>query len=101
MKVGYTGNKQVHHNETHATSHAKKNQHNGKTAAAGRAAGDVKAELSAKGKDFAKAKSIASSAPDVREEKIAELKRRLAAGGYHIDANAIADRMVHEHLKMR
>ena len=55
-------------------------------------------EISAKGRDLAKAKSVAEQAPEVREEKIAELKRRIAAGGYKIDSDVIADRMVDEHL---
>lgn len=57
-------------------------------------------EISAKAKEFARAKEVASSAPDVREEKIAELKRRISAGKYQIDADAVADRMVDDHLKM-
>jgi flagellar biosynthesis anti-sigma factor FlgM len=42
---------------------------------------------------------VASSAPDVREERIAELKRRIQSGSYQMDPNAIADKMVTEHLK--
>ena len=61
---------------------------------------DANTEISAKGKDFAKAKAVASAAPDVREEKIAELKKRIAAGKYHVDADAVADRMMDEHIKM-
>jgi negative regulator of flagellin synthesis FlgM len=64
------------------------------------ASGDANADISAKGKEFAKAKAVASEAPDVREEKIAALKARIAEGRYKIDADAIADRMVDDHLKM-
>jgi negative regulator of flagellin synthesis FlgM len=63
------------------------------------ATGDANTEISAKGKEFAKAKAVAHEAPDVREEKIAALKARIAEGRYKIDADAIADRMVDEHLK--
>ncbi len=59
----------------------------------------VKADLSAKGKEFAKAKSVAADTSDVREDKIAELKRRIAAGKYEVNADAIADKMVDDHLK--
>lgn len=62
--------------------------------------GDANTEISAKGKEFAKAKAIANEAPDVREEKIAALKARIAEGKYKVDADAIADRMVDEHIKM-
>ncbi len=60
--------------------------------------GDVRPEISAKGRELAQAKQIASSAPDVREEKIAKLKEMIAKGSYKVDANAVADRMVDEHL---
>jgi negative regulator of flagellin synthesis FlgM len=61
--------------------------------------GSVNAELSHKGKEMAAAKAAASEAPDVREEKIAALKARIAAGKYNVDPSAIADRMVDDHLK--
>jgi negative regulator of flagellin synthesis FlgM len=61
--------------------------------------GGAQASISAKAKDFVQARSIASDAPDIREEKIAELKRRIASGGYKVDADEIADRMVDEHIK--
>jgi negative regulator of flagellin synthesis FlgM len=60
----------------------------------------VKTDISARGKEFARAKEVASGAPDVREEKIAELKRRIEAGHYHVDADKIADKLVDDHLAM-
>jgi negative regulator of flagellin synthesis FlgM len=59
--------------------------------------GSVKTEISGKAKEFAQAKAVASQAPDVREDKIAALKARIAAGTYQIDANKIADKMVDDH----
>ncbi|MBC7384625.1 MAG: flagellar biosynthesis anti-sigma factor FlgM [Cryobacterium sp.] len=55
------------------------------------------AEISAKGKDFAKAHAVASAVSDIREDKIAELKKRIASGDYQIDNDAIADKMIGEH----
>jgi negative regulator of flagellin synthesis FlgM len=60
--------------------------------------GATKAEISTKARDFAKAKAVAGEAPDVREQKIADIKARIAAGKYEVNAQAIADRMVDEHL---
>jgi len=57
-----------------------------------------KAEISGRGREMANAKAAASDAPDVREERIAELKRRVSAGKYSVDADKIADRMVDDHL---
>jgi negative regulator of flagellin synthesis FlgM len=78
------------------------NEKSGETSHTARTGGSgaVNAEISDKGKEFAKAKAAASAAPDVREEKIAALKARIADGKYKVDADAVADRMVDEHLKM-
>lgn len=58
----------------------------------------VKSDISARGKDMAKAKDVASAAPDVREDKIAELKKRIAEGKYNVAPEKIADKLVDEHL---
>ncbi len=55
-------------------------------------------EISTQAKDMAKAKSVAASAPEVREERIAELKRRIESGEYKVNAEAVADKMVDDHL---
>ncbi len=65
-----------------------------------RGSGDVNAEISSRAKDLAQAKSVASAAPETREDKIAELKRRISEGSYALDHNAIADRLVDDHLGM-
>lgn len=117
MRVNQSGNNPVQNTEAHA---AKRGGRAGKAqdaressdasessevkgdpnALAARTSSDVKADLSARGKEFARAKAAASGAPDVREEKIAELKRRIAAGKYNVDSDAVADKMVNEHLSM-
>lgn len=58
------------------------------------------ATISGRARDMAQAKAVAEGTPDVRDEKIAELKRRISAGNYHVDADKIADRMVDDHIKM-
>ena len=57
------------------------------------------AQISAKGREMAQAKAVAEGAPDVREAKIAELRKRIAEGKYKVDPEAVADRMVDDHLK--
>ena len=71
----------------------------GRTSSPG-AAASSKTEISDRGREIAKAKSAAVNAPDVREAKIAELKSRIEAGRYKVDADAVADRMVNEHMEM-
>ena len=58
------------------------------------------AEISARGKEMAKAAAIASATPDVREDRISEIKKRIAAGEYNVDSDAIADKMIGEHAAM-
>ncbi|MBU6375904.1 MAG: flagellar biosynthesis anti-sigma factor FlgM [Bdellovibrionales bacterium] len=70
-----------------------------KAAAASRVdAGAANTEISGKAREFARAKEVAAQAPDVREDRIAELKAKIAAGNYKVNSQAIADRMVDEHI---
>jgi flagellar biosynthesis anti-sigma factor FlgM len=57
-------------------------------------------ELSEKGKSRAaeqkKAFDIAKNTPDVREDRVAELKAKIQSGTYEIDSGKIADGMLRE-----
>ena len=57
-----------------------------------------KVAISSGAKDFAKAKEIASSAPDVDEAKVARLKSAIDSGNYKIDTEKLADKLVDQHL---
>ena len=57
-------------------------------------------DISSKAKDMAKAKQIAADAPDVREAKIAALKEQIQNKKYNVGADAIADKLVDDHLSM-
>lgn len=81
------------------TDDADKSSKASKAESRANAAASTKAELSSKGREMAAAKAAAGGAPDVREEKIAALKARIAAGKYEVDSNAVADRMVDDHLR--
>lgn len=52
-------------------------------------------------KDYASAYQIASATPDVREDKVQELKAKIAEGKYRPDAGKIADAMMAEAIKER
>jgi negative regulator of flagellin synthesis FlgM len=60
----------------------------------------VKSEVSDRAREMATAKAAATDAPDVREEKIAALKARIAAGKYNVKNEEVADRMVDDHIRM-
>lgn len=116
MRITHPGNNHVHSAEAGATRHPRKAgaskgahaAHHPAPAApethgegVHKAAHGVHASISSKAREASRAREIARAAPDIREERIAELKKRIAQGGYHVDADAIADRLVNEHLRSR
>ena len=58
------------------------------------------AEISGKARDFASARSIDENAPEVREARIAELRKKIQDKTYEVNSDAIADRMIKEHLEV-
>ena len=52
--------------------------------------------LSERAQDIKRAKEIATAAPDIREDKVAELQRMIDNGKYKVSAKDIADKMVDE-----
>lgn len=44
------------------------------------------------------ARELVHALPDVRAEKVSDLKKRIADGSYRIDSAAIADKLLDEHL---
>ena len=65
---------------------------------AGASSQATKVELSPKAQDIKKIKELAKNAPDVDMNKVEKFKRMIADGSYKVDAKAVADRMVDEHL---
>lgn len=61
----------------------------------------AKVELSQRVQDIKKIKEIASKTPDVDADKVAKFKQMIAEGSYKVDAKAIADKMVDEHMQSR
>ena len=59
---------------------------------------EEKVDLSTRAKDIHLAKKVLESLPDVREEKVQELKDRIEKGLYNVDSGKIADKMVGESL---
>lgn len=61
---------------------------------ASRASESDKLEISSFGKDLQAAKQAVGNTPDIREDKVAEYKRRIAEGRYQISAEAFADKVL-------
>lgn len=58
------------------------------------------AEISARAKELASAKHLAAQAPDTREDRIAELRKKIQDKSYEVKPDAIADKMIKEHLEL-
>ena len=58
-----------------------------------------KVEWSADAKMMQEAVLEASGAPDIRAEKVRDLKAQIKAGNYKVDANAVAEKMIHNALQ--
>lgn len=61
-------------------------------------AGASKVDLSSRAQDMKKIKAAAMAAPDVDEAKVAKFQKMIDEGTYKVDAEALADKMVDEHL---
>lgn len=62
--------------------------------------GSSRVEVSTRAQDMARAKELATPSDSIDEAKVARLQRLIDSGQYNVDAEAIADRLVDEHLKM-
>jgi negative regulator of flagellin synthesis FlgM len=58
----------------------------------------AKVELSSRAKDVQKIKDLALSAPDVDQAKVDHFQKLIDSGKYKVDAKAIANKMVDDHL---
>lgn len=45
-----------------------------------------------------KAAEAVHAAPDVRQDRVAQLKERIRAGTYKVDSQSVADKLVEEHF---
>jgi negative regulator of flagellin synthesis FlgM len=52
-----------------------------------------------KAEAYQKALDIARATPDIREDRVSDLKKQIADGTYKPDASRIADGMLHEAIK--
>ena len=59
----------------------------------------TKVELSPRAQEAKRIKELAMAAPDVNMEKVERLRKLIDEGKYKVDAQAVADRMVDEHLE--
>ena len=69
------------------------------TPRASRVGDTAKINLSDKAQALQKAKDIASDS-SINEARVSELQNLIDSGNYKVDAKAVADRLIDEHLEM-
>ena len=62
------------------------------------AGGSEKVLLSDEAKDIHKAREVIASDPEIRMDKVAEIKAKIESGDYHVDSKEIADKMLKDIL---
>ena len=94
--ISYDIGKQLPQSTQKATEQidAKQSADSKKVEGAEQTAQDAIVNLSPALKEAQAAKKIIEAEPDVREDKVAELKERIESGKYKIDHEAVADKMV-------
>jgi negative regulator of flagellin synthesis FlgM len=60
--------------------------------------GEEKVSISEKATDIKKIREIVQKTPDVRADKVARLKKKIADGDYAVNGKDIADKMLREFL---
>ena len=69
-----------------------------KSEPAGQVSGGEHIALSAKAKGIQKALETVQSSPDIRSEKVAEIKNQIASNSYRVDSDALAEKILQEIL---
>ena len=59
---------------------------------------EERVELSRKASDINRIREIVRKTPDVRGERVALLREKIASGSYNVSGHEIADKMLREHL---
>jgi negative regulator of flagellin synthesis FlgM len=57
-----------------------------------------KLEISQKGQDYRVAKQIVTQTPDVREDKVNQIKKQIESGTYNINMTEVADKVVNRYF---
>ena len=55
-------------------------------------------EISQVGRDYQIAKQAVAAAPDIREDKVKEIKDKIASGTYNVSAEELAEKMIENYF---
>lgn len=72
-----------------------------KTGAAAKTSSTDKVEISDFGRELQVAKQAVAAAPDVREDRVSELKSRIQNGTYNVSGESFAEKLLAKYEEMR
>lgn len=58
-------------------------------------------EISKTGKDYNVARQIVAAAPDIREAKVNEIKKRMESGSYNVKLEDLAEKIINMNLEQQ
>lgn len=64
-------------------------------------AGATKVDLSDRALEAKRIKELATAAPDIDMEKVEKFRKLIDEGKYKVDAQAVADKMVDDHMELK
>lgn len=98
MKVSDINQKNMLQNvgQAHSAQSAEKHQKPGEANA--KAHSGDRVEFSARSREMQKIYEVLQSAPDVRSEKVSEIRKRIEEGQYRVDSDALAEKIIKESL---
>lgn len=98
MKVSDINQKNLLQNvgQAHSTQSAEQNQKPGEVGA--KAASGDRVEFSARSREMQKIYEALQTTPDIRSEKVAEIKKRIEEGQYRVDSETLAEKIIKESL---
>jgi len=104
VKVSNSGPKNVAMPSTAATADTAKSARSSKSSAAealGATVGSsTKVDVSSRAQEMKRVKEMSTPSNDIDEAKVARLQAMIDSGSYKVDAEALAERLVGEQLKM-
>jgi negative regulator of flagellin synthesis FlgM len=80
--------------EQAAVQRAERGRQGGQSKGVDAAASGDTLEVSSRGRELAKAQQAVDEAPDVRTDKVSQIKQRIADGTYHVPADVLARKLL-------